>query len=110
MIKIETIKTRLKYKKARKIVQVTGMMQEKDLPEGYIMGVPHCFYVPDSEGSDYIIYIDKQKERRSFTVDAIYHEEYFQDIIAMIQKCGERLYIIKEKMRQEWQGTEIIEI
>jgi hypothetical protein len=103
-IKITTKKVLKNGKKYREILNIQAIRYSK-LPDMYTGHFPHCFLLDSS--NTFIIEVD-WTTRYAFSVgDTHVDEEYFQECLRIIRKCGKRLMKINQ---QNWSGEEVITI
>lgn len=102
-IRIETVKfVPANGIASRKVTKIEGVLPSEALPQEYL-------------NQDYHIYLAKTKDYifcvhgSNLDLGHEYKEPEFQNILAYIQKSGDTLHEINEKIRKlrlEWKGTE----
>lgn len=87
---------------ARKVVSVQALA-ERDLPEMYLLEIPHCHSV----GSN--LWVNAAGIIGHLTTGGLYGEKLFQLYLESIRKCGDHLHTVNAvsaEKRKWWNGEE----
>jgi len=111
MLKIITEKIVVRGEKARKIIKIEGCLENDKLPQEYLDYYPKLVNWSVSElPMQWRILINNKAPTYIREGDLLY-EFYYQEILANIKECSNRLHLINEKLKKEtegWTGGETI--
>ena len=87
-----------KFKNCR-AVEVVGIKALDNVPSEYLQGYPNCF-----KHEDRLIINESKNKTIIIKTGEKYQEEEMNDIIKTINKCGDRLKKINNKIRNSFQS------
>jgi hypothetical protein len=85
---------------ARKIISVKALTLT-ELPPKYFDGSPSCYL----SSSGLVIFVVHEIPK-TLVIGANYEETLFQELLAIIKQCGNRLHTINSKSESKWEGKE----
>lgn len=109
-VRIKTEKLVVKGERCRRILQVTGVMDNEKLPTKYTELYPYFVKTEKGDGI-YVCTVSKWRAAWTITPGKVLNEQEFGLLVKTLKQAGKRLHELRQEekaLKETWKGTETV--